>query len=234
MAKMLNKVIFLTFDLDWAGDKILHETIEILQSFKLKATFFATHDSQLLKTLPSDRFEIGLHPNFDLGDGKYDIKALEKLNNIYPESIGTRSHSLFFTSRLLKEIENCNLKYESNMFLWRHNDLHKTHRSKSVVSIPFNWSDDKHIELNCDFNIKTFPSLDQKGLNVFNFHPVHVFLNTDNYFRYEDSKKYFNKSKMIDYKNISGFGIRTLLINLCEHINEKNYKTGLMRDIYNE
>lgn len=110
--------LFLTFDVDWASDWILEPMIEALDEHKVNATLFATHESSLLKKLDSSRYEIGLHPNFDLGDGRYDLEALDRLKDIYPNSVGMRSHSLFFTSRVLQRLETLNIKYESNIFLF--------------------------------------------------------------------------------------------------------------------
>ena len=39
--------VFLTFDIDWANDIVLQDTINILNRYKTRATFFATHDTKL-------------------------------------------------------------------------------------------------------------------------------------------------------------------------------------------
>ena len=44
--------------------------------------------------------------------------------------------------------------------------------------MPFLWSDDKHLELGGRFAADAV-GLDAPGLKVLNFHPVHVFLNTE-------------------------------------------------------
>jgi hypothetical protein len=231
MVKIGNQIIYLTFDIDWVSDKIISHTISILEDYGLNATFFATHDSQLLKTLSLKKYEIGLHPNFDLGNGQYDINALEKLKEIYPSAVGTRSHSLFFSSRVLQSMQVCGLQYESNIFLWRHEELHLTKRTKTIDSIPFNWSDDKHVELECPFSMDTFPQLNQSGLNIFNFHPVHIYLNTDVYSRYETAKHYFNIPEMDNYINIELAGVGTLFKLLCNTISKNDLQTGLLKSL---
>ena len=54
-----NGNIYLTFDIDWASDEVLGYTIDLLESFNARATFFVTHDTQLLKRLREN-------PNFEL------------------------------------------------------------------------------------------------------------------------------------------------------------------------
>ena len=93
-----NKVC-LTFDTDWLCDEFLEVTIETLNRFDLPATFFATNDSNLLKSLDHNRFEIALHPNFLDEDLTWNPDALRKLKDIYPDAIGTRSHALTFSTR---------------------------------------------------------------------------------------------------------------------------------------
>ena len=222
--------IYLTFDIDWLCDEYLSVTLDLLNNYGLKATFFATHKSQLLNNLDKKSFEIGLHPNFDKGNGQYDLSALSDLKELYPEAVGTRSHTLFFSSRILNMLDECSLKYESNIFLLDHLGLKPTKRSNSIVSLPFNWSDDKHVELARDYNGNHFPDLKQTGLNIFNFHPVHIYLNTNTQDLYEKAKPFFNQKSFSDFIN-NGIGIKSLFIELCEKINQEDIETCLLREL---
>ena len=141
-----------------------------------------------------------------------------------------RSHTLLFGSTLIPELEKANILYESNIFLYMHEKLKQVQRSKNLTSIPFNWSDDKHLELEKEFSLDELPSLKQEGLNVFNFHPIHIFLNTDKYERYQEAKKYFNKPKISEFINKSS-GIATLLDKLTDHIQNTGIQTGLLKEL---
>ena len=58
-----HKSLSLTFDIDWAPDFMVEEIINILETYSIKATFFATHDSKVLQKLNfSKNYEVGLHP----------------------------------------------------------------------------------------------------------------------------------------------------------------------------
>ena len=68
-----------------------------------------------------------------------------------------RSHTLLFGSTLIPELEKANILYESNIFLYMHEKLKQVQRSKNLTSIPFNWSDDKHLELEKEFSLDELP-----------------------------------------------------------------------------
>lgn len=227
---MNNQKIYITLDLDWLTDEYLSESVEILEKYGIKATIFATHESALLRGLDPLNYEIGLHPNFDPGGGSYNLDALYDLHKLYPQAVGTRSHTLLFGSRLLPELQRCGMKYESNIFMFMHEGLHCVARTKEITSVPFNWSDDKHLELERGFDIGELPSLNNSGLNVFNFHPVHIFLNTDVYSRYESAKVSFNKPEMSKYINQNA-GIRVLFEDLCKSIANNGIESGLLSDL---
>ena len=229
MEKLNKKNLYLTFDLDWADDFILDKTIEYLEKYNLKATFFVTHKSKLLNTLNKNKYEIALHPNF-IKNKKISFEHFLYLKNIYPNAVGMRSHKLFFSSELLPILERNKITYESNIFLFNHLNLSFVKRSKKIISIPFNWSDDKSIELQNSFTLKTFPLKNNQGLNIFNFHPIHIFLNSKSLSNYEKSKKYFNNQKLYNYINKNN-GIENLFLILCKEIFTKRIKTSLLRNI---
>ncbi len=55
----------------------------------------------------------------------------------------------------------------------------------------------------------------RKGLKVFNFHPIHVFLNTERLERYEESRPYHRSpEELLKYRNNDTPGARTALKTL--------------------
>ena len=75
-----------------------------------------------------------------------------------------------------------------------------------MIKVPYFWEDDVHHLFEWDWNVEKIANCD--GLKVFNFHPIHVFLNTENINGYEIVK---NQMQNIEY--------------LRSHINDKNYGT---------
>ena len=114
--------IFLTFDIDWASDEVLEYCLEIVEKAKVKATWFATHKTPLLKRiLENPLFELGIHPNFNpllegnFCYGKNYKEVLEYYLEIVPNAKVMRSHSLAHSSRILIEAKNLGITHESNI-----------------------------------------------------------------------------------------------------------------------
>ena len=171
----MDDAVCLTLDVDWAPDEVIVECVAALDHAGTRATFFATHDSELLRDLAeAGVHEVGVHPNFDAGpDG-----GLPELLRLYPRAVGGRSHRLHVSSEVLQVYRAHGLRYESNIYLPWHPQLRPVARFADLISIPFYWSDDKHLELGRPLELGAV-GLDTVGLKVLNFHPVHVFLNTE-------------------------------------------------------
>jgi hypothetical protein len=77
-----------TFDMDWASDFMIEETIDVLLQHRIKGTYFITHDFPALAKLQAhpDLFEIGIHPNFLPGSshGTREREVLRELKNVAP------------------------------------------------------------------------------------------------------------------------------------------------------
>src|SRR5262245_62540034 len=100
--------VFLVVDLDWATDEVLHHAISLLETYKVKCTLFATHDSEGVSGLKNhENFEIGIHPNYnDLLSRTAAIDSasiLAFLHAKFPSARSIRSHSLLQSSRLQNE-----------------------------------------------------------------------------------------------------------------------------------
>ena len=58
--------IFLTFDIDWASDEVINDSLEVIEKYGIKSTWFVTHDSPILERLKDNKnIELGIHPNFN-------------------------------------------------------------------------------------------------------------------------------------------------------------------------
>ena len=83
-----------------------------------------------------------------------------------------------------------------------------------LCKVPIFWEDDLELMYGLNNNITSLINL--KGLKVFNFHPIHIFLNSENIERYERAKSYNQKPiELGKLKNID-FGIRNCLLKLLE------------------
>jgi hypothetical protein len=232
-------MIALTFDVDWAPEEVIHDTVSILEDFDVKATFFATHDSDQLKSLESTRFEIGLHPNFNnLLTGNTNQghqKITDELYKIYPMAKGIRSHSLSQSSLMLDHWKSIGLLYESNLFMPYFAVIEPFTYPNGLVRIPFNWEDDVHWGYKKEFsNFKI--DIQVNRLNVFSFHPIHVFANTPNERFYNEVVRsiYQKPDNLLKARNIEVTGVRDGLINLLKQIKSTQKKTFTLGEVYND
>ena len=213
--------IFLTFDLDWCSDEVLLYTLDIIEKYDIKATFFVTHDTPLLERMRANpKIELGIHPNFNFllnGDfryGKNFNEVIEYYKNIVPESASVRSHSMASSSIILDGFEKFGLIYDCNTFIPYSSGIEVIPYKNwnSLIKVPYFWEDDVHCIYDWDWDVKKF--IQYKGIKVFDFHPIHIFLNTNNLDRYMDIKNMKHQEyELLNYR-YSGYGTHNFLLDL--------------------
>lgn len=176
----------LTLDQDWAPDWAVRRVAELLVAHKVKATWFITNECPSLAFLRQHRhlFELGIHPNFMPG-GTQGTTPTEVLSNclaVVPEATSMRAHGLHISSSLyatvmretpitadLTTIMPHTAGLRPALLRWGGHSLWK---------VPFYWEDD--IEFGLEQPCWELGShlLDDAGLAIFNFHPIHICLDT--------------------------------------------------------
>lgn len=216
--------VFITLDIDWAHDEVLWDAIELLEGAGVKATWFITHQTALLEKMRANRkFELGVHPNFNFllnGDnrlGKNAKEVVERLLHIVPEAVSVRSHSLTQNSNLLAMFKTLGLTHDCNHLIAEQTGiiLKPWLLWNGLVRVPFFWEDD----LACieKTNTPINGLLKRKGLKVFNFHPIHIFLNTESMERYERTRDiHQNPIELIKHR-YEGEGTRTRFLKLLHN-----------------
>jgi len=228
-------MIAFTVDIDWVPEEIIADTLQLFEQYEVKCTFFATHNSPLLQQCNRRLFEIGIHPNFNpllAGDfSRTTDQILDELIGFYPEAKGIRSHSLFQNGYLFLAFQRRGLLYESNMFLPYHPHLKPFLNWHQMVTIPFNWEDDMHWYFGYTFDQLHF-TLNPDQLQVFNFHPIHIYLNTCNQAYYEKCKyAYQHPEELSKLVNQDSAGVRDALIYLLEQVHKYQYPTYTLSEI---
>ena len=71
------------------------------------------------------------------------------------------------------------------------------------------------VELKMNNKLDVFNFLD-KGLNIFNFHPIHIFLNSEKLQRYENSRHIHHDPKELIKIRFNGYGVRTFFKKLID------------------
>jgi len=228
-------LIGFTVDIDWAPDEVIADTIELFEKFSVKCTFFSTHHSSVLSDCNRKLFEVAVHPDFSpvlngsMNKSIFDI--LDEILDMHPLARGIRTHHLIESIDLLHKYADKKLTYESSMFLPYQENLKPFTLWNGLIRIPFNWEDDVHWSYGYPFD--TAEIIDKNDeLNIFNFHPIHIYLNTENKFRYYEAKKHYNNpEKLSGLKNREIKGTRDFLVMLLENCRQNKVETLTQYDI---
>ncbi|CUI28924.1 polysaccharide deacetylase WbmS family protein [Achromobacter dolens] len=214
--------IFLTFDIDWAEDFVLADCISLLERASLPATWFITHETPLLDRLGGNpNFEIALHPNFNPlfnGTSQYDAEEIfMRCVNLSPGAVGTRSHSVSQSSGLLDIFAKHGMRYESNTLIpWDAGISLKPwiYWGGELIRLPYHWEDDVACVQGWPLETRESYWYQAHGLNILDFHPIHVYLNTEDINRYERSRADHRDIVRLEQHRNTTAGVRTFLRNL--------------------
>lgn len=107
MLKKIKEEI-ITFDVDWAPEEAIQYSIDLVLESNSKATFFATHSSEVLKKyVDSDQIEVGIHPNYYKSTNFEHL--IDELIEHYPKATSVRAHGLYSSSNIVKLYEKKDL-----------------------------------------------------------------------------------------------------------------------------
>ena len=212
---------FLTFDVDWAHDAVLQDVIELLEPSGVAATWFVTHKTPLVRRLQiNSNFEVGIRPNFnpllngDNSNGTSAAKIIDTLLDVVPRCRSVRSHSLAQSGPINRLFADRQITHSSNCFVPERSGIHLRpwFLSSGLIEVPYCWADEHCEEKWQSFAVSRFVSL--TGLVVFDFHPIHVFLNTEHLDRYERTRSlHQNPTELIKHR-YEGYGTRNRLMEL--------------------
>lgn len=219
------KKIFFTFDNDWAHNEIVKDVVDLIESFDVFATFFVTDNIPQLERIRSNpNFTLGIHPNFRpllIGKGSTIHYEIERSMQIVPEAVSCRSHGVIQGGDISQALIQQGIRFESNESIPFHSGikLRPYEVAGGLIKLPYLWAD----EHEWVFNRKTDFSkiLKENVFCVFDFHPIHVFLNTESTERYENTRPLHRlPDELIKHRN-SGSGTRSKLIELLKLTQQK-------------
>jgi hypothetical protein len=223
--------VLLTFDEDWAPEIALDFSANLLIENNIKSTWFITHESPILSKVRTrtDLFELGIHPNFLSGSshGNSIETVLKHCLNIVPEAISVRAHSLFQSSQTIASIIDTNvIQNDVSLFLPDTSFLSLVvYRigNKQLNRYPYFWEDDYQLMAEKPVWDLNYYLSKGSGLKIFNFHPIHVFLNTVDLKVYERDKDIIYKgiiteSEIYKSRNLNQAGPYSFLIQLIKYL----------------
>lgn len=187
----------LTLDIDWAPDWMVADAADRLAGAGVRATWFATHASPVLRDLRSEPlFEVGIHPNFLPGSshGASAAEVLAHMRELVPGARSVRTHSLFQSERhsqLL--VEDFGLRTDCSQLLLgaSHVAPHRLRFSPDgpwLTRVPHVFQDNMAMHAGLSWRFDE-PGYHTPGLKVFDFHPVHLALNSPDFGTYARLKE---------------------------------------------
>lgn len=215
--------IFLTFDIDWCSNEVLSYVVDIIEKHDTKATFFVTHETPLLERMRENpKIELGIHPNFnfllngDFRQGSNIKEVVQYYKKFAPNAVSARSHSLTQGGSIFPIFEDEGFIYECNTFIPLQGGVQLPYRhTKQLIKVPHIFEDDVRELYEDEWDLKKY--LNYKGIKVFDFHPIHIFLNSENMERYNSAREHLqNFDELKKCVNTKSYGTKDFLIDLIE------------------
>jgi hypothetical protein len=213
----------LSIDIDWAHDTVLEDTIDLIERAAVKACFFVTHDTPLLARLRANPlFELGLHPNFDpllRGEAVRSARDIVMdIARVVPEAKVLRSHAMTTSGRWLELYREAGVTHLSNYLMFGDANIHPFRQLNGLVEAPVHFADDGLLFQRAMSAVNFHPDIELVasggGLRVYNFHPIHLFINTESLDRYRKSRTHADDPQALRFHRFDGLGARAWLTSL--------------------
>lgn len=238
----IDNKIYLTFDMDWACDEVMDFLYDLLENYGLSATINITnYFCNIGRYRDNKRINLGIHPNFNPiinGDAGGDNKevVIRKCKELIPDAVVARSHSLLNSTPLTKVLYEFGIKYELNSFIVPPKGMCVyPWYLEGVMQIPFFFEDDIYLMEGFSNQPKFYLCNRIKMYKIFNFHPIHLFLNTETLERYYKIKKdYHNFNVLKKNRNTKDYGILDFFKELMKEASDGGYEFDLIRNIRKE
>jgi hypothetical protein len=231
----LETLHLLTLDIDWAPDWMVADAADRLARAGVRATWFATHRSAVLtELLREPLFEVGLHPNFlpDSSHGSDPRQVMEHMAALVPGASSVRSHSLFQSERHSQLLaEEFGIRTDCSQLLMdaAHVAPHRLRFSAAgpwLTRVPHVFQDNMFMFAGRPWRFDD-PAFHTPGLKVFDFHPVHLALNSASFDAYERLKGSGKPLAAITREDVAalrcpGAGAATLFAALLQHLRPRS------------
>lgn len=213
-------MIVLTFDTDWMSEAAL---ARFLREFPIPgtATFFC---HQPFQCLAESGHELCPHPFItNLADWRDDLRKLTETVN--PRARGTRTHSCVFSHMVglglyemgFEYVSQANNLYQTGLRPFRHPwgvwELPIYYMDNMDFWTPVNWPGLDHRPFAPSW---IAAAIDSDALHVFDFHPLHIALNTTSPADYQNVKPRIIERQQSPFDcAVAGRGARVYFEELC-------------------
>ena len=92
------------------------------------------------------------------------------------------------------------------------------------------FQDDAHLTRKRDLTLNSI-NLNEPGIKIFDFHPIHIFLNSPSIEFYQSSKINFHNFELLKKDIFDGVGIRDIFLEVIKLLSLKKNSIFKLRDI---
>lgn len=230
--------IAITFDTDHMSQDGLAYFLEAVLPKNITATFFCY---QPFACLRGTAHEVAAHPYLAgssdwLSTAKHLIHQIEDDNQC--EIKGLRPHSLMSSQNFIVQLNSIGLKYVSSISAHPDLDTDAFRYPWGPVEIPIRymdnmdlWARDKAQQpVHCFSKSHIKNAVSCEGLYCFDFHPIHILLNTSVFNDYEN----WTREGRPELKSCvvgTGYGVRDFFLDVCDAIISAEQTVHLCKDI---
>lgn len=223
----MRKELYLTFDMDWAIDEVLFDFYSLVKELSVVGVIHVTHETKFINMFREEKIlDCGIHPNYNflLGGGQNEGESVEdiltKIKNIVPEAKCVRSHALTTSSIIESTYSNYGIEYDLNTYIPVQEGMkifpYRVLTNGAMV-LPFIFEDDVYLAESKRRTVDFYLGDDFEAPRIFNFHPIHLYLNTDKIETYENARPFFKDIKQLEkMRNTENYGIRDFFTDLIE------------------
>ena len=238
----MGRTVYVTMDMDWANDGVLADTVSLVEALNIPVCFFVTNDTPMLKTLRAHPlFTLGIHPNFlpqlNGQTTKSWRETLEEMHTMVPEAQVIRCHALVDATPILVAAKELGFQADMNLFIPFSSgvNLHPFVHFSGLKRLPFFFEDDAWTLEPDRPSVEEHMLRSEPELKIFNFHPIHLYLNTENMERYTRAKPYYHEfDALAPFVNHGeGFGARDFLLRMKELADENDIRFGKVEELWN-
>lgn len=236
-----DKSVYVTMDMDWANDGVLADTIALVEQLNIPVCFFVTNQTPILETLRQHPlFTLGIHPNFlpqmNGQSSKSFREVIAEMMELVPEAKVIRCHALVDATPILAAAREMGFYADMNLFIPASSGItlapfaHFT----GLKRLPFFYEDDAWtLEANA-MGPEDHLTSPADSLRIFNFHPIHLYLNTEDMERYNRAKPYYHEfEKLAPFVNHDGrMGARDFLTALVKAAERNHFRFGKVSEIW--
>ena len=237
----MDKSVYITMDMDWANDGVIADTITLVETLEIPVCFFVTNQTPMLEKLRSHPlFTLGIHPNFlpqlNGQTEKSFAETLKEMHELVPEARVIRCHALADATPILAEAQKRGFLADMNLFIPFSSGVRLKPFSHftGLRRLPFFYEDDAWAAETDAPSPESHLTSGGDTLRIFNFHPIHLYLNMEKMERYNRAKPYYHEfEKLAPFVNHGpDMGARDFLTALVKTAKEQDIRFGEVSEIW--